>query len=46
MLNGASIHLKVSFVVSRDLRLNINDGPRGVAFLDDGGHDATNGVGR
>lgn len=45
MLNGASIHLEVSLVMSRDLRLNINDGPRGIAFLDDGWHDATNGVG-
>lgn len=46
MLNGASVHLEVSLVMSCDLRLDINDGPRGVALLDDGGHDATDSIGR
>jgi hypothetical protein len=46
MLNGTSVHLEVPLVMSRDLRLDINYGPRGIALLDDGGHDATDGIGR
>jgi hypothetical protein len=46
VLNGTSVHLEMPLVMSRDLRLDINDGSRGVALLDDGGHDATDGIGR
>lgn len=46
VLDGASVHLEVSFVMSRNLRFDVNDGPRGVAFLDDGGRDATDSIGR
>jgi hypothetical protein len=46
VLNGTSVHLEMPLVMSRDLRLDINDGSRGIALLDDGGHNATDGIGR
>jgi hypothetical protein len=46
VLNNTSSHFKVSLVMSCNLRLNINDRPWSVAFLDDSGHDSADGIGR